>query len=81
MALTIHAMEGIDRALLTGTPQQVDRRFALLRRENDLRNVNMLTAIAKTKTVMGSIYSPSLRFGERGQGGEGGDESGHCNLI
>ena len=48
LAQTILSMEGIDRALLSGTPQQVDRKFELLRRENDLRNTNMLTAIAKS---------------------------------
>ncbi len=49
LAQTILSMEGIDRALLTGTEQQVDRKFELLRRENDLRNTNMLTAIAKSR--------------------------------
>ena len=50
LAQTILSMEGIDRALLAGTAQQVDRKFQLLRRENDLRNINMLTAIAKSRT-------------------------------
>ena len=49
LALTIQAMEGSDRALLAGTVQQVDRKFELLRRDNDLRNTNMLTAIAKSR--------------------------------
>ena len=49
LAQTILSMEGIDRALLAGTVQQVDRKFELLRRENDLRNTNMLTAIAKSR--------------------------------
>ena len=49
LAQTILSMEGIDRALLAGTAQQVDRKFQLLRRENDLRNINMLTAIAKSR--------------------------------
>ena len=49
LAQTILSMEGIDRALLAGTVQQVDRKFQLLRRENDLRNINMLTAIAKSR--------------------------------
>ena len=49
LALTIHSMEGIDRALLSGTDQQVNRKFELLRRENELRNRNMLTAIAKSR--------------------------------
>ena len=35
--------------LLEGNPEVVKRRFQLLRRENDARNVNMLTAIARTR--------------------------------
>ena len=35
--------------LLDGSPEVVQRRFELLRRENDARNVNMLTAIARTR--------------------------------
>ncbi len=36
--------------LLYGPPDVVDRRFELLRRQNDERNRNMLTAIARTRT-------------------------------
>ena len=53
LAQTILSMEGIDRALLSGTVQQVNRKFQLLRRENDLRNANMLTAIAKSRVRLG----------------------------
>ena len=49
LALTIQSMEGTDRALLSGTELQVDRKFELLRRENNLRNKNMLTAIARSQ--------------------------------
>lgn len=35
--------------LLRGTPEQVDRRFELLRRENDERNRRILTALARTR--------------------------------
>jgi hypothetical protein len=35
--------------LLRGTPEQVDRRFELLRRQNDERNFLMLSAIARTR--------------------------------
>ncbi len=35
--------------LREGSPEVVKRRFELLRRENDARNVNMLTAIARTR--------------------------------
>ncbi|MEI6256940.1 MAG: hypothetical protein WCQ77_09890 [Planctomycetota bacterium] len=36
-------------ALFDGSPALVDRRFELLKRENDQRNHNMLTAIARTR--------------------------------
>lgn len=51
LRLTIRLMQGLDKALLIGTRDQVNRKFELLRRENDLRNQNMLTAIARTKAV------------------------------
>jgi hypothetical protein len=35
--------------LLRGTPEQVDRRFELIRRQNDERNFLMLSAIARTR--------------------------------
>jgi hypothetical protein len=35
--------------LLRGTPEQVDRRFELLRRDNDERNRRILTALARTR--------------------------------
>jgi len=35
--------------LLQGSPEVVKRRFERLRRENDERNANMLTAIARTR--------------------------------
>ena len=38
-------------ALLAGPPDVVDRRFELLRRENDLRNRNLLEAMARTGFV------------------------------
>jgi hypothetical protein len=37
--------------LLRGTPDQVDRRFELLRRQNDERNGRMLLAIARTRDL------------------------------
>jgi hypothetical protein len=51
LELTFRLMDGLEKSLLSGTPQQVDRKFELLRRENDLRNENMLTAIARTKAA------------------------------
>ena len=53
LMLTIQSMEGIDRALLAGTALQIDRKFQLLRRENDLRNENMLKAIARSREIAG----------------------------
>ena len=62
LAQTILSMEGIDRALLSGTEQQVNRKFQLLRRENDLRNTNMLTAIAKSHNLaLGHRLNTELR--------------------
>lgn len=49
LRLTFELMQGTEKSLLAGTPEQVDRKFELLRRENDLRNRNMLTAIARTR--------------------------------
>jgi hypothetical protein len=50
LTLTFQLMEGLDKALLAGTPEQVSRKFELLRRENEMRNHNMLTAISRTKS-------------------------------
>ena len=36
-------------AFFVGTHQVIERRFELLKRENDARNHNMLTAIARTR--------------------------------
>lgn len=49
LRLTFELMDGVHNDLCRGTPDQVDRKFELLRRENDLRNQNMLTAISSTK--------------------------------
>ena len=35
--------------LLRGTPEQIERRFDLLRRQNDERNRNMLAGIARSE--------------------------------
>jgi hypothetical protein len=35
--------------LFVGTPQQVERKFELLRRQNDERNERILAGIARTK--------------------------------
>ena len=36
-------------ALFVGSPELIARRFELLKRENDARNHNMLTAIARSR--------------------------------
>ena len=51
LALTMRMIDENIPYLLRGTPEQVDRRFELLRRQNDERNLNMLTAIARTREM------------------------------
>ncbi len=49
LQLTLQMIEENVPYLLRGTPEQVDRRFELLRRQNDERNLRMLTGIARTR--------------------------------
>ena len=49
LKLSLRLTEESIPALFRGTPEEIDRRFELLRRENDERNFNMLTAIARTR--------------------------------
>ena len=49
LALTLRMTEESTPWLLFGTPEQVNRKFELLQRENDERNHRMLEAIARTK--------------------------------
>lgn len=42
LGLTLKAIEANTGALLDGTPEQVERRFALIRRQNEERNRNIL---------------------------------------
>lgn len=46
LGLTLQAIREATPYLLYGPPEVVERRFELLRRENDARNRNMLTALA-----------------------------------
>jgi hypothetical protein len=46
LALTLRAMRGSLPYLLHGNPEIVNRRFELIRRENDERNRHMLAALA-----------------------------------
>lgn len=49
LKLTLEMIRENTPYLLRGTPEQVARRFELLRRQNDERNLRMLTAIARTR--------------------------------
>jgi hypothetical protein len=49
LALVLEMIRKETPYLLAGSREVVDRRFELLRRENDLRNENMLRGIARTK--------------------------------
>ena len=49
LKLTLQMIRDATPFLLQGTPEQVDRRFELLRRQNDERNRRMLTGIARTR--------------------------------
>ena len=41
------------KRMLQGTPEQIARRFEVLRQQNDDRNRRMLEAIARTRNVDG----------------------------
>jgi len=49
LRLTLQMIDDETAYLLRGTPEQVERRFELLRRQNDARNRRMLEAIARTR--------------------------------
>jgi hypothetical protein len=51
LRLTLDMIEESLPYLLRGTSEVVDRRFELLRRQNDERNRRMLEAIARTKNL------------------------------
>lgn len=50
LKLTLEMTRENTKFLLVGPPEIVARRFELLRRQNDERNRNMLTAIARTRS-------------------------------
>ncbi len=54
LQITLQMIRDNTPAMLEGSPEIVVRRFERLRRENDARNRNMLTAIART------LKSPAL---------------------
>lgn len=49
LQLTLEMIRESMPYLLYGTPEQVDRKFELLRRQNDERNRRMLEGIARTR--------------------------------
>lgn len=49
--ITLQMIREATPYLLQGTPEQVDRRFELLRLQNDERNRRMLEGIARTKDL------------------------------
>jgi hypothetical protein len=51
LRLTLQMIREETPYLLRGTPEEIDRRFELLRRENDERNRRMLEGIARTRAA------------------------------
>lgn len=49
LTLTFEMMRENTPYLLAGSPDVVDRRFALLRRENDLRNARLVDSLRRLK--------------------------------
>ncbi len=49
LELTFKLTDEAEPYLFVGTPEQVKRRFELLRRQNDERNLRMLEGIARAK--------------------------------
>jgi hypothetical protein len=49
LALTLQLTDDAEPYLFAGTPEQVKRRFELLRRQNDDRNRRILEGIARTR--------------------------------
>jgi hypothetical protein len=47
LKLVLQMSQEAEKYLLMGTPAGVDRKFELIRRENDLRNENILKALAR----------------------------------
>lgn len=49
LQLTLEMTAANTPYLFVGTPEQIERRFELLRRENDARNRNILEGLARHK--------------------------------
>lgn len=53
LQLTVEMTRENARNMFHGTPAQVERRFEIVRAQNDDRNKRMLTAIARTRSNNG----------------------------
>jgi len=51
LEITLEMMRSNMERMFAGTPDMMDCRFELLRRQNDERNRRMLTAIARTRNT------------------------------
>ena len=60
LRLTLQLQAQSEKYLLVGSPEVVRRKFELLQRENDARNKNMLTAIARTRPTAPAPAQPEL---------------------
>lgn len=59
LALTFAMIRENTPYLLAGTPGVVERRFALLQRENDLRNERLLAALRRLKPLVANGTCPT----------------------
>ncbi len=50
--LVLEMCDEAEKWLVEGPPDVVERRFELLRRENDARNRNMLEALARSRDLI-----------------------------
>lgn len=53
LQLTLEMTSENVKRMFRGTPEQIERRFEILRRQNDDRNRRMLEAIARTRVTHG----------------------------
>jgi hypothetical protein len=49
LKLVLEMCDEAERAILEGPPEIVDRRFELLRRQNDERNLRMLEGLSRSQ--------------------------------
>lgn len=53
LKLTLQMTRENGRAMFQGTPEQVERRFEIIHKQNEDRNYRMLEAIARTRDSLG----------------------------